>query len=357
MPNRWSSRSAFRRVVGSYSYRLSVATAGGSRSNAREAIAGRYERFAVEARGRSPLYVEIAQAVADADEVLDFLAEMPEPKWQPNLLLGVVRYLYGTPYSGREFVALVHDRAQEIAETMAVRTTQTNEPARCATLLPALARLPQPLALLEVGAAAGLCLLPDYYSYDYDGYTVAPSARALVEPPVFACRAGPGTPLPEANIEVAWRAGLDLHPVDLTDDPELRWLEALIWPGEEYRVPRLRAAVEVARAHPPRVVEGDLRIDLPALAAQAPDDATLVVFHTAVLAYVRDAREREAFGRTVAELGAVWIANEGPNIMPGMSHLAGGHPDAAACILCVDGAPAAWTDGHGSWIDWRPDPA
>jgi hypothetical protein len=29
-----------------------------------------------------------------------------------------------------------------------------------------LARLPEPLALLEVGASAGLCLLPDFYTYD-----------------------------------------------------------------------------------------------------------------------------------------------------------------------------------------------
>ncbi len=38
------------------------------------------------------------------------------------------------------------------------KRTQTNEPGRCAVLLPLLAALPQPLALLEVGASAGLCL-------------------------------------------------------------------------------------------------------------------------------------------------------------------------------------------------------
>ncbi len=50
---------------------------------------------------------------------------------------------------------------------MTTRSTQTSEPGRCATLLLLLARLPQPLALLEVGASAGLCLLPDRYGYDY----------------------------------------------------------------------------------------------------------------------------------------------------------------------------------------------
>ncbi len=50
--------------------------------------------------------------------------------------------------------------------------SQTNEPARCATLLPALALLPQPLALIEAGASAGLTLLFDRYSYDFAGHKI-----------------------------------------------------------------------------------------------------------------------------------------------------------------------------------------
>lgn len=324
-----------------------------SATDARRRIAEGFRRFAREAVGRSPLYVETAELVADSSWVLDFLAAMPEAKWQPNVLLAVVRYLFGTPGSASEFLALVHDRADEIAETMAVRSTQTNEPARCATLLPVLARLPQPLALLEVGASAGLCLLPDYYAYSYGaGHDVDPSVSCGVEAPRFACRAGGGTPLPDRGVEVVWRAGLDLKPVDLHDDAEVRWLEALVWPGEEYRLPRLRAACEVARVVSPRLVRGDLRTDVPALAAQAPADATLVVFHTAVLAYVRNPGGREAFARSVGDTGAVWIANEGAHHIPGAMPPSDTHPDPAAFLLCVDAEPVAWTDGHGTWIDW-----
>jgi uncharacterized protein DUF2332 len=117
--------------------------------NARRRIAERYRRFAeIEARGRSALYAAITDEVSRNDAVLDFLAAMPVAKWQPNLLLGVVRYLYGTPGTPEEFVSLVLHRQDEIAIVMASRVTQTNEPARCATLLPVLAGLPQPLALL-----------------------------------------------------------------------------------------------------------------------------------------------------------------------------------------------------------------
>jgi hypothetical protein len=321
--------------------------------SAREQIAQGWRRFAREAAGRSALYVEIAETVADTPWVLDFLAGMPRAKWQPNVLLGVVRYLYGTPSGVEEFLGLVAERTDEIAEVMAVRSTQTNEAARCATLLPVLARLPQPLALLEVGASAGLCLLPDYYAYDYGGgRAIAPSASVGVEPPVLQCRAGAGTPVPKAGIEVAWRAGLDLNPVDLGDDDEVRWLEALIWPGEEYRVEQLRAAREVARMVAPRVVQGDLRCDVGGLAAEAPSHATLVVFHTAVLAYVREPDDREAFARSVSQAGAVWVSNEGPGSIPGAPDLTGQHHDPAAFLLCVDASPVAWTDGHGTWIDW-----
>ena len=318
-------------------------------------IARRYRRFArFGAAGRSPVYERITKAVADDAQILDWLASMPEPKQQPNVLLGAVRFLYGTPEDPDEFISLVHERWEQIAAVMAVRSTQTNEPARCATLLPVLARLPQPLALLEVGASAGLCLLVDRYAYDYDGTVIEPSARSTVIPPRFHCHASTRMPLPGRNVEVAWRAGLDRRPLKLENDEDIRWLEALVWPGEEYRIPRLRAAIEVARAHPPRLVTGDLRRDLKRLAAEAPPDATLIVYHTAVLAYVRGAEERAAFARSVADAGGVWLANEGIESIPGAPREPFGEPAREdAFLLCVDGEPVAWVDSHGTWIEWR----
>jgi hypothetical protein len=44
----------------------------------------------------------------------------------------------------------------------------------------------------------------------------------------------------------------------------------------------LRTALEVANHCRPRVVQGDLRTDLRALAAQMPENATRVIFHANV---------------------------------------------------------------------------
>jgi hypothetical protein len=308
-------------------------------------LAAAYAGFADDAHGRSPLYEQLCREVARDRELLAILAGLPLPKQQPSLLLGAVKLLFGVAPDWPQFRAWVFSRLEEVLALIRTRSTQTNEPARCATLLPLLATLPPPLALLEVGASAGLCLLPDRYGYDY--------GRVRIDgTPTFACRASAATPLPTRPLEVAWRAGLDLAPVDIHDPDQLAWLEALVWPGEGTRPQTLRAALEVARADPPRVIEGDLRTDLPALAADAPRDATLVVFHTAVLAYVADAGERAAFAATVRELGAVWVANEHSGLVTAHAPPTSDPWPSGRFLLTHDGEPVAWTDPHGAAIDW-----
>jgi hypothetical protein len=103
---------------------------------------------------------------------------------------------------------------------------------------------------------------------------------------------------------VVWRAGLDPNPLDVTDPADFTWLEALIWPG--------RRRTRHGRTAP--LVRGDLVDDLPALAAQAPAGATLVVFHTSVLYQVPSPR-REASATMVRALPGHWIANEGPDVL------------------------------------------
>ena len=135
---------------------------------------------------------------------------------------------------------MLREAAPAIRATMLARRTQTNEAGRCATLLPVLARLPQPLALLEVGASAGLCLLADRYGYDYGVSRLAP---ASADAPVFPCRADAATPLPAAHPRIAWRLGLDLHPADVADAADCAWLATLVWPEQSDRLARLRAAL------------------------------------------------------------------------------------------------------------------
>jgi hypothetical protein len=305
-----------------------------------------YRRFArAEAAGRSPDYERLAYAVAEDELVLRFLEGLDRLKRQPNLLFAAARYLLGTPPDPESLHALVAERARELADVMNTRRTQTNEAARCAVLLPALGMLPGPLALLEVGAAAGLTLLPDLYSYDYgDQYLTGRDPRA----PLLTCLPSGPVPIPRQVPEIVWRAGIDLNPLDPRDDSVLAWLECLIWPGEDARIERLHAAGATARRHPPALHRGDLLHDLPRVVALAPTDATLVIYHTAVLAYV-DEEKRRAFASAVGELDAVWLSNEGEGVLNGIGST--GRSD--AFVLVRDGRDLlAQTDPHGTWIDW-----
>jgi hypothetical protein len=306
-----------------------------------------YREFAEDARGRSPAYESLAGSVADDTAVLRFLDALPPEKRQPNLLFAAARYLGGPVDINRLRDLVSHNRA-ELSAVMLARRTQTNEPARCATLLPALAQLPPPLALIEVGASAGLTLLFDRYSYDYAGHRIAGQDP---QAPVLRCTPRGPAPLPAQLPAITWRAGLDLNPLDVTSDDDVRWLSCLVWPGEGDRGQRLAAAVAAARRDPPVVHRGDLLTDLPALAAQAPAEATLVVYHSAVLAYVAPQGRRQ-FADTVRGLGAVWLSSEGPGVVPDLPL-----PDCqgAPFVLARDGrTPLAITDPHGTWLQWLP---
>jgi hypothetical protein len=135
----------------------------------------------------------------------------------------------------------------------------------------------------------------------------------------------------------------------------MRWLQTLVWPEHDDRRARLAAAVDLAREDAPTLVRGDLLVDLDALVAQVPEAATLVVFHSAVLAYLSEA-DRARFAETMATLRGHWISNEGPLVVPGIeppsrppdtSAVTGG-----ALLLSLDGAPVAWTHGHGRALRW-----
>jgi hypothetical protein len=271
------------------------------------------------------------------------LAGLPAAKRQPNLLFGVVRLLGGSVDDPTAFHDYTVANWPAIDAEMRARATQTNEPGRCAVLLPVLAALPQPLALLEVGASAGLCLYPDRYAYRYGDHVLGSND------PVLECTAT-GMASPRCVPDVVWRAGVDLNPLDVTDPRDVAWLDALIWPEHAHRRARLRAAAAIAAADPPLLVRGDLVNDLPALAVQAPAGATLVAFHTSVL-YQVPAPERMAFADVVRGLPGHWIANEAPDVLP-YDALPQPPTETLYNVLALDGTPLAWTRSHGQAIIW-----
>ena len=323
--------------------------------------AERYRRFAeVEARGMSPAYERLALAVAGDARVLDLLEQVRPEQRQPNLLLGALRWHDVPTDDAAAALAWAVDHPAPVLEVLRTRFTQTNEAARCALLLPALTQVAGggPVALLELGASAGLCLLYDRYRYRY---VDAEGGEHVVGDgtPELSCRVSGGVPLPSAVPEIRWRAGIDRNPLDPADPIDARWLECLVWPEHHERAARLTAALATAAADPPRVVRGDLATDLAALLDEVPAGLTTVVTHTAVLAYVAP-DVGDAVRRTCRESGAWRLGAEGQRVLPDLIAPAGADP---ADFLVSVGDPDGHDDvvavaqPHGRWLRWAGDRA
>ncbi len=313
-----------------------------------------YRDFARYAAADSPTFADWALGVAADPEVSDWIATLPDIKQQPNLVFAAARW-HGVPapgaYAGLRRALLTDDGP--IRATISTRATQTNEVGRLATLVPAFARFPGPLALVEVGASAGLCLYPDRWDYAWE----SPRGTVRLGPgPGLRCRVTGPAPLPRQHPVVSYRGGIDLNPLDVTDPDAMAWLAQLVWPEQDHRLARLRRAIEIARAEPPAIDRGDLLDLLPGAVDRAREHGTVVVFHSAVIAYLEPA-QRLVFDHLMRELvgsGAChWVSNEGKAVLPSIT--ATGPPiphQHPTFVLGIDGQMVARTHGHGRSLRW-----
>lgn len=321
-------------------------------------LAERFRRFAVaEAAGSSPLYAAVTAGLAERPEVLAFLLGAQPGQRRPNLLLAAAHALLlggldhplrrwypdlgGTlapsAAAAEGFADLVLSHAEEVRTIVATRRTQTNEVLRSGSLALALARVPGPVALIDAGCSAGLNLRLDRNRYEYGLGSLGPTDAPLT---LRCTLRGAGAAVPSALPQVVWQAGLDAMPLDPSDPGTARWLQALVWPEHRERRRRLVAALALAAAEPVPLRQGDVLRDLAGLAREAPPDATLVVQHSAVNAYL-PAADRDRFSALIRSLGAHEIALEAPR-----------HGAWAFNELSLDGTLLARADAHNTVIDW-----
>ncbi|MEV8239442.1 DUF2332 domain-containing protein [Microbacterium testaceum] len=319
--------------------------------DAATSVVDRYRRFARdEAPGRSVLYTIWAERVVADAEVTEVVARIAETHRQPPLVFAVMRLL-GAPDGVDAWADWVVAHADALVAECDRRSVQTNEPQRCAALLPALSLIEGPIALLEVGASAGLCLYPDRYSYRYRRGTEMVSLDPVdgQSPVVLDCAldGAPSLRMPE----IVWRAGIDLNPLDARDAEDRAWLTGLVWPGEEGRRERIVAALDIAASDPPLLVEGDGAAALPALAADAPREATLVVTTPGVLAHVPRARRGDVIA--AAQRAGRWITLDAPGLHDGWTSPPDVRSDGFA--LALDGEVLGGVDPLGAWVAWHPE--
>jgi hypothetical protein len=335
--------------------------------------ADEFREFADWASDQSRLYERLSRATADDDALLDLAATAPASQPAPNLLLGAVhdRLLSGVDHPLADFYPTVtddpadptetdpfpafqsfcRDHREAIRERLDSRLVQTNDVGRSAVLYPAFARVAaadgDPLALVELGASAGLNLLWDRYRYAFDDHVVGdPDSPVRIE-----THLRDGTPpLPEAAPMVTERWGVDLNPLDVTDEDDARWLRALVLPNQHRRHERLAAALQLAAEEPPDLVAGDAAGVLPDRLGDAPADATLVVFSTIALYQFPDdavAAVRETLADASRERPVHWLSGDPstPPSDPTYRHVRFEDGEAETTKI-------AEFEAYGSWLSW-----
>jgi hypothetical protein len=200
-------------------------------------------------------------------------------------------YFHPNPRPAEEVYPVFHEfclsHMETLRQILPTARLQTNEVTRCANLLPAFEMAFQrggqkPLALVEIGTSAGLNLDWDQYGYDYGQGRLAGNASSSVQ--IHCAVEGELFPrLPGVMPPVASRLGVDIAPIDITNEDHVRWLRACIWPEEVYRFRLLDAAVAFARANPPKILAGDASLVLPAILEAIPADQTICLWHSYVL--------------------------------------------------------------------------
>lgn len=340
-------------------------------NESRANLAQVFRRFGEhECTPSSPLYARLSLGIAEDTDLLD-LAASAHARPVPNLLFGAVHHLllcgivhplaaFYPSLTDAPLDLTLHDpvplfrafcleHAEVIRIQLATRRVQTNEIRRCACLLPAFVRLAEdgkPLALVEIGTSAGLNLLWDRYQYDYGQQQWGDSSS----PVRLRCtlRNDRTLSLPVYPPEIVYRMGLDLNPIDVTDDDATAWLRALIWPEHRERAQYLQQAIELARRSPPPMRHGDAVALLPDVLAEIPPDTTLILYHSFVLnQFPTEARER--FYRLLHDFAQTRDF--------ALLSIEGALPPPVKLATYRDGERTERTlatcDPHGAWLDWQ----
>lgn len=232
---------------------------------------------------------------------------------------------------------------------------QTNEVGRSATIIAAARfiaeRYPLPIRALELGASAGLNL--NFHRYHLMPKEKPPLPDHVREDSVVLSPEWTGH-IPDATIEIDSAEGVDLRPVDPVRD-RLRLL-AYCWHDQVARMERLRAALDLAQRHPPKVEAGDAAEWLERGLAASRSGLTLI-YHTIARQYFPP-ETQAACDAALRKAGAL-ATRQAPLAHFSMESDDGkGGPGAALVLRLWDGEAHGWhlgrADFHGRWVDWHP---
>lgn len=228
---------------------------------------------------------------------------------------------------------------------------QTNEVGRSAVLYPGIMYLAKktglPLNLYELGSSAGLNLIPDKFSYQFEGEHYGMEKSSVLLSPKWSGRR-PASIQPQ----ILQRRGCDRNPLDVNDAAHRERLIAYIWPDQPERISRVQGAIDLAAnstfkidvADAANWVEGTINVGVETSVVQ-------VLFHSIAYQYfptdtkTRIQRRMDALGKQASAAAPLaWLAfeqyqDEGPRLTLRL------WPDGSEQVLAL-------ADAHARSINW-----
>ncbi len=344
----------------------------------------RFRRFAdVECRESSPFYYTLSHQVAGDPSILDIAARAPVDQPPPNMLFAAVRYLLmkaadaGAPnhlaelYPSREnpqgevdspllyplFRAFCLEHIHDLRHLLQTRRVQTNEVRRSTCLMPSFALVAdrigdKSLAMIELGASAGLNMLWDRFGYTYrHGSSDVRAGNSASPVQLFSeLRGEKRPPIPDHMPAHGSNTGIDTYPVDLNNDDAVRWLRALIWPEHHDREAHLTQAVELARQRLPFVRRGGALDLLPEVIDTLSEGAVPLIYHSftvyqftqAMRDQLNDTLSEMARYRDIYRVSLEWERQHEGAMMRLMTYHRG-EMQAQTLARC---------EPHGRWMQW-----
>jgi hypothetical protein len=334
--------------------------------------------FTREDHDRLPFYSALMNALENDLVAQELLAGIRVEQRNPMLVLASIHLaaLRGHPVLGPIYrdarYGMIADPAAAATHVLDVlhgdpelirvelhRSTQTNEPGRCAVFQSVIALIAErghpSINLVDVGTSAGINLY-------FDQFPVRENDDQ--NPLTLVCRDDPpvnrSLPLPH----VLSRVGLDPSPLDLALEDDRLWLQACLWPEEPRRLARLDAIIAQWSSWPATtVLRGTVAERLGDAIALGDPSSVTVVINSYVAAYFSEDDQRAYFEDMVERCrqgNVAWISLESPfmvNWPTSSTSSESARKGATQVLVTLPGESPrqwGWCHHHGLWLELEP---
>lgn len=329
-----------------------------------------------ECKGNSQLYNQLSNHIANDEDLLKVASKTRPGQPIPNIFLAAVHYLllkksdnelakYYPSIQKKQvseipfplFKTFCIENEEKIIDIISKRIVQTNVISRCAYLMPILSKIiaeeNKPTTIIDIGTSAGLTLNFDRYEYWYNDQKVFGYSKVKIKSDIIESEIPKIYPINQPILKI----GIDQNIIDPTDEEEILWLKALIWPDQFERFIAMEEALKLKELNNIQFVQAQSISDFEKEILQVNKDENLIIYSSHVL-YQFTQKQKHAFYSMLDSVGSerdfYFLSVEGIEILQKRY-------DSKEIVIELthyknnkkQQAFIAETNGHGNWIKWK----